>query len=158
MHLQVITVGNKMPDWINKGVDEYIHRFIHPFHLTLKTIAAAKRKTHSTTEIKKYQQQEAAAITKLLKPRNPWIALEVTGKMISTEVLAQKLNHYAQKTSELSFVIGSADGLDKTLLQNAGEQWSLSPLTLPHPLVRIIVIEQLYRATTILKNHPYHRS
>lgn len=157
MHLQIIAVGHKMPSWVNVGFEEYAKRFIRPYDLTLKEIAAAKRNNNALSEIQKYQLDEARSIEKNLNPQKPWIALEVTGKMLSTEMLAQKLSDYTQNTSELSFVIGGPDGFDKNFLSKATEHWSLSALTLPHPLVRIIVAEQLYRAVSILKNHPYHR-
>jgi 23S rRNA (pseudouridine1915-N3)-methyltransferase len=157
MHLQIIAVGYKMPTWVNAGFQEYAKRFIRPYDLSLKEISPAKRNSDSFAEIQKYQLQEAGSIEKILNSQKPWIALEVTGKMLSTEALAQKLNGYTQITSDLSFVIGGPDGFDKTFLSKATEQWSLSALTLPHPLVRIIVAEQLYRAVSILKNHPYHR-
>ena len=86
------------------------------------------------------------------------VALEVTGKRLSTEVLARQLENWQMSGDNYSFVIGGPDGLSSECLERADYRWSLSDLTLPHPLVRVVLIEQLYRAWTITVNHPYHRA
>ena len=85
------------------------------------------------------------------------VALDVLGKAISTEGMAKKLEHWRMDGNNVSILIGGPDGLAQSCLQRANEKWSLSALTLPHPLVRVVLIEQLYRAWTILQNHPYHK-
>ncbi|MCP3896889.1 23S rRNA (pseudouridine(1915)-N(3))-methyltransferase RlmH [Moraxella sp.] len=158
MKLRILSVGHKMPAWVQTGVDEYFKR-IQPMMTTeIIDIAPAKRaKNPSAAEIDKYKHQEGQAILAARHPKERLWVLEVKGKMLSTERLADKLGDAMQDGADVALVIGGADGLSPEVLSAADFKWSLSDLTLPHPLVRVILIEQLYRAMSIINNHPYHR-
>lgn len=160
MKLRLLTVGTKMPTWVTTGFDDY-HQRIQPMLSTqLVEIAAAKRsKNPSSANLAQYREQEGKAILAQHATANReklWV-LDVKGKMLSTEKLADKLNIAMQDGDDVACVIGGADGVSPDVLQQADFTWSLSALTLPHPLVRVVLMEQLYRAMSINHNHPYHR-
>ena len=132
MKLRLLAVGQKMPDWVQSGYDDYAKRLQPLLPVQLVPLAMAKRgKNDSASDIHKYCQQEGQTILTARQPRERLIALEVGGRNLSTEKLADTLKLW---------------------------HWSLSPLTLPHPIVRIIVIEQIYRAMSLINGHPYHRA
>lgn len=156
MKLHILAIGTKMPTWIQTGVDDYHKRLIPMLPTQIIELPAAKRsKNPSTADILKYKQTEGTSILSAKKGKL-WV-LEVTGKMLSTEQLATKLQQAMSDGDDISLVIGGADGVSDEVLAQADFKWSLSNLTLPHPLVRVILTEQLYRAMSILNNHPYHR-
>lgn len=159
MKIRLMTIGQKMPDWVQTGFNEYYKR-IQPFvHTQLIELPMAKRgKNDSTTDIDNYCIQEGQSILYALKPQEQLIALEVGGRRLSTEQLASTMQHWMQDGQDIALAIGGPDGLSDEVRQKAKWHWSLSELTLPHPLVRIMLIEQLYRANTIINNHPYHRA
>lgn len=160
MKLRILSVGNKMPKWIDSGFDEY-HKRIQPMLTTeIIDLAAAKRaKNPSDANLAQYREQEGKAIlaTHQSNSREKLWVLDVKGKMLSTEQLADKLSEAMQIGNDVALVIGGADGVSPEVLAAADFKWSLSPLTLPHPLVRVVLMEQLYRAMSINNNHPYHR-
>lgn len=159
MKARILAVGQKMPNWIQTGFDDYYKR-IQPMLITeLVEIPACKRsKNPSVAELEKYAITEGKAILNSHSTKRAQIiCLDVRGKNISTEQLAEKIHHHMQMGEDMAFVIGGADGLSKEVLANADFKWSLSNLTLPHPLVRVLLMEQLYRAMTIIHHHPYHR-
>ncbi|WP_169392104.1 MULTISPECIES: 23S rRNA (pseudouridine(1915)-N(3))-methyltransferase RlmH [Psychrobacter] len=158
MKARLIAVGHKMPRWIEDGVKEY-HKRIQPMLATeIVEIAAAKRaKNPSDANLEQYREQEGAAILAAIHDREVVWVLDVKGKMLSTEGLADKLSGSMQDGFDIALVIGGADGVSKAVLDRADVKWSLSALTLPHPLVRVVLMEQLYRAMSINHNHPYHR-
>ena len=135
--MKVITVGHKMPAWIAEGFGDYQKRLIKPWNLELVELSSASK-------------------MKLL-PQDFCVALDVKGKSLSTENLAQKLESWQGLGKEVCFIIGGADGLDESVLKRADFVWSLSALTFPHQLVKVILAEQIYRAVMILQGHPYHR-
>ena len=155
MRFHIIAVSQKMPAWINTGFSDYQKRFSKENTCILTEIPLQKR-----SKVKPLEQQiEAENIkikSKIIKPSKT-IALDVKGSLWSTEQLSQYLLRWQQETSTVNFIIGGPDGLSQNLLNNVDYRWSLSPLTFPHPIVRILLIEQLYRALCILKGHPYHR-
>ena len=102
--------------------------------------------------------EEATAIERRLKPQEQMVVLDVEGKVISTETIAETLATWQSDGSKIAFVIGGPDGLHPSLKAKAGARWSLGRITLPHPLVRVILAEQLYRAWSINAGHPYHRA
>ena len=110
-----------------------------------------------TGEIDKCKLQEGELILAARLPKEKLWVLEVTGKMLSTETLADRLSYAMQDGQDVALVIGGADGVSKAVLAAADFKWSLSDLTLPHPLVKVILMEQLYRAMSIIHHHPYHR-
>ena len=158
MKLRLLTVGHKMPDWVQTGFGEY-HKRIQPMmSCELIEIAPAKRaKNPSDADISRYKQSEGAAILAARHPKEQLWVLDVKGKMLSTESLATKIHHAMTDGTDVALVIGGADGVSAEVLSHADFRWSLSDLTLPHPLVRVILIEQLYRAMSIIHHHPYHR-
>ncbi len=143
-----------MPQWVKDGVATYQERFAK-FTLTLHEIPLEKRSKNS--DITSIKTKEAEQIKKLLNLSDFVVALDEKGKQFSTMALAKQINEWPQLGKNICFIIGGPDGLDNSLLKSANLCWSLSDLTFPHPLVRIILIEQLYRAISIINNHPYHR-
>ncbi len=159
MKIRLLTISQKMPEWVQKGYDDYNKR-IQPFMQTqLLELPMAKRgKNDSSTDIQRFCVQEGQSILSSLKPQERLIALEVGGRNLSTEKLAATIQQWMLEGQDIALAIGGPDGLSDEVRQQAEWHWSLSALTLPHPLVRVIVIEQLYRAMSILNNHPYHRA
>lgn len=158
MKLRILSVGHKMPEWIQIGFAEYFKRIQPMMSVELIEIAPAKRsKNPSDAEISKYKDSEGINILAAKHPKERLWVLEVTGKMLSTEKLANKLEVAMQDGTDIALVIGGADGVSAEVLAQADFKWSLSDLTLPHPLVRVVLMEQLYRAMSIIHNHPYHR-
>lgn len=158
MKLRILSIGHKMPNWVQQGFEEYLKRIQPMISVEMVELPPAKRsKTPSPAEIDKYKAIEATTILNAKHPKERLWLLEVKGKMLSTEHLSDKLSMAMQDGVDIALVIGGADGVSPEILQVADFKWSLSDLTLPHPLVRIIVIEQLYRAMSLINHHPYHR-
>jgi 23S rRNA (pseudouridine1915-N3)-methyltransferase len=155
MKIDIIAVGKHMPDWVNKGLNDYLQRFSSQLRCELIGIAPAKRTKNATAA--QYKQQEAQRILEKIPPQHYVIALEIQGAHWDTPQLAKQLEQWRINARDVSFIIGGPDGLDESCLARANVCWSLSSLTFPHPLVRIILVEQLYRAWSLLHNHPYHR-
>jgi 23S rRNA (pseudouridine1915-N3)-methyltransferase len=155
MKIRLLAVGQKMPDWVTTGYLDYAKRLTDDVRLELVEIPAAKRTKNS--EVDKMKQQEGDALLAAIAANERVIALEVGGKEHSTEALSLQMNDWLQGGKNVCLLVGGPDGLSKDVLKRADALWSLSPLTLPHPLVRILLAEQLYRAWTLLKGHPYHR-
>lgn len=158
MKLRILSVGHKMPDWVQTGFEEYLKRILPMMSVELVELPPAKRnKNPSPAEILKYKHTEAQSILAAKHPKERLWLLEVKGKMLSTEQLSDKLSLAMQEGLDIALVIGGADGVSDEILQAADFKWSMSDLTLPHPLVRVILMEQLYRAMSIIHHHPYHR-
>lgn len=144
-----------MPSWVSEGYHEYAQRMGADCRLDLIEIEMPKRSKNS--DIARLKQQEAELISSYIK-QDRIVALDVLGASWSTEQLAKELNRWQQDGRDVALLIGGPDGLDISLLQRAEQKWSLSALTMPHPLVRIVVAEALYRAHSVNLNHPYHRA
>ncbi len=155
MKTSLVAVGPKMPGWVVEAYRDYEKRLPKELKPQLKELALAQRSKKSNSE--KIKQDEGRAILQLLPENEFVVALEVKGASWSTENLAHHLDRWRMEGHNVSFVIGGPDGLSQECLQRANCLWSLSALTLPHPLVRVIFIEQLYRAWSLLQNHPYHK-
>ena len=155
MRIKIIAVGQNMPDWVEAGFKHYQKRIKNKFKCQLIEISAEKRLKNKTTE--QILNKEAEKIDQHIKPGDMVIALDENGKTESTRSFAKQLGQWHDLNQTVCFIIGSADGLAPSCKDRANKQWSLGQLILPHPLVRIILIEQLYRAISILQNHPYHR-
>ncbi len=155
MRFKIIAVGTRMPAWVEEGVQEYAKRLPRDFSVEFVELPLGPRGKNAPVDkaIAKEGQQMLAAIPKGDKV----IALDVLGKPWSTQKLADNLASWSMECSNYSLLIGGPDGLDPQCLARADAKWSLSALTLPHPLVRIVLIEQLYRAWSILNHHPYHK-
>ena len=155
MKLNLIAVGTHMPKWIAEGFAEYQKRLSKECKINLIEIAPNQRTKNSN--VAQLIAAEEKKIFAAAPKQSQRIALNVQGTMWSTKQLAEKLQQWQLNSQDISFMIGGPDGLGPECLSSAKHIWSLSPLTLPHMLVRIIVVEQLYRAWSFLKGHPYHR-
>lgn len=155
MRISVIAVGTRMPDWIEAGVAEYRKRLPPEIQFEIREIALAKRAKN--TDLARAIAQEGTAMLAAIGARDTVIALDVLGKSVSTESLAAALRDWQMRGDNISLLVGGPDGLAAECLARAGQRWSLSALTLPHPLVRVLLAEQIYRAWSINNNHPYHR-
>ena len=155
MQLIVAAVGHKMPAWIEAGFQEYAKRMPPECRLVLKEIKPIERSSGKNAET--VMAQERIRIEATLPKGGRVIALDEHGAHMTTVQLSQQLSIWQQQGGDVSFVIGGADGLDAEFKKNADMLLRLSNMTLPHGLVRVILAEQLYRAWSILRNHPYHR-
>ncbi|MBB3229503.1 23S rRNA (pseudouridine(1915)-N(3))-methyltransferase RlmH [Halomonas stenophila] len=155
MRVRLLAVGTKMPDWVTRGVEEYRKRLPRDFALELEEIAPGPRGKNADT--RRAVAQEAERLRARLRGDEHLVALEVGGKPWSTEQLARQAEGWRLEGRDVALLVGGPDGLDPALSASADQRWSLSPLTLPHPLVRILLAEQLYRAWTLMVGHPYHR-
>lgn len=156
MHIHLIAVGQKMPVWVEQACMEYIKRL--PRELQFDTIEVPIIRRGKNPDIQRIVRDESRKVMASVPAGCYTIALDVAGKKISTEALAQNLDSWMQQAQDIAIVIGGPDGLSEELLQQVDRTLSLSDMTFPHPLVRIIIIEQLYRAWSIISNHPYHRA
>tara|TARA_R110000868_G_scaffold4805_17_gene29921 strand:- start:2829 stop:3296 length:468 start_codon:yes stop_codon:yes gene_type:complete len=155
MKIRLLAVGQKMPSWVTEGYQEYAKRLPADCALELVEISPGYRSKSSSKE--KAMQQEADALLKAIRPQEHLVALDVLGKPWSTEQLASQMGQWRMDGHDIALVIGGPDGIAPSLLTQAKQRWSLSSLTLPHPLVRVVVAEQIYRAWTLLQGHPYHK-
>ncbi|WP_072326642.1 23S rRNA (pseudouridine(1915)-N(3))-methyltransferase RlmH [Marinospirillum alkaliphilum] len=155
MKIRILAVGQKMPAWVEQGVAEYLRRLPADFRVEFEEIPLGARRPGS--DLKKALTQESDALLARLKGKEKVIALDVLGKSWSSEKLAEEASAWRMDGRDIALLIGGPDGLSEACLQKAEQRWSLSALTLPHPLVRVLLAEQLYRAWTLLSGHPYHR-
>lgn len=156
MRLLLLAVGNRQPDWVDSGYAEYARRFPPHLNLQLTEISAARRGKAAVAD--KIKQEEGERLLKAIPDGAYVIALDEHGQSVTTRALADKLADWLQTGRDVVLMIGGADGLPPDCLQRADWRWSLSPLTLPHGLARVMVAEQLYRANSLLEGHPYHRA
>lgn len=156
MRISIIAVGTRMPAWVCEAVEEYCKRLPRGLAPRWCEIPLVKRGKECSRQ--RASQTEGEQILKAIPAGDRVIALEVTGKRIGTEDLAQNLRDWQLSGDNYSVLIGGPDGLSEACRERADMDWSLSDLTLPHPLVRVILAEQLYRAWTITVKHPYHRA
>lgn len=155
MRFHLVAVGTRMPDWVTTGYSEYARRLHGGARLDLHEVAAASRKGRDEPD--RARADEGKRLRAALPPRARRIALDVAGRRMSTARLARCMEEWNRTGAEVAFIVGGPDGLDPALRDEAEDTWSLSDLTLPHALVRVVLAEQLYRAVAILHNHPYHR-
>ena len=155
MKLNLIAVGKRMPKWVDLALTEYIKRLPKNINFNLNEIAPEKRsRNRSLQELKKNEDEK---INTLISSTNIVIALDEKGELISSHRLAGELQIWIDQQLDVGILIGGADGLSDSIKNRASKIWSLSKMTLPHALARVIIIEQLYTASTILNKHPYHR-
>ncbi|CAM8378556.1 23S rRNA (pseudouridine(1915)-N(3))-methyltransferase RlmH [Candidatus Methylopumilus universalis] len=152
MKIKIVSIGNKVQGWIKEAFDGYISKLNHDFSPQLVEIKPEKK--FNSIEQKKISESE-----KILShlDKEFLIVLDEKGVQFTSQELALKLNHWSEHFKDIAFVIGGADGIHENILRKANLTWSLSKSTFPHAIVRVLVAEQLYRAHSILENHPYHR-
>ncbi|EMJ5971844.1 23S rRNA (pseudouridine(1915)-N(3))-methyltransferase RlmH [Proteus mirabilis] len=155
MKLQLIAVGTKMPDWIQTGFMDYLNRFPKDMPLELIEIPAGKRGKNA--DIKRILEKEGEQMLAAVGKGNRIVTLDIPGAHWDTPKLAEQLDRWKLDGRNVSLLIGGPEGLAPACKAAAEQSWSLSPLTMPHPLVRVVVAESLYRAWSITTNHPYHR-
>lgn len=155
MRISVITVGGKMPGWVAEAVAEYSKRLPRELRLDWRELPLARRGRDAQAAALRVREGEQ--ILKAIPAGDRVVALEVQGESWSTPQLAAQLQDWQMGGANISLLIGGPDGLSDDCLAQAERRWSLSALTLPHPLVRVLLAEQLYRAWTITVKHPYHR-
>lgn len=156
MRLIVSAIGQRMPDWVNQGWSEYARRFPRGLSLELKELAAARRGRNVKAD--SLRESESATLMASVPDKFRVVALDERGESWSTAALAGRLERWMQEEHGVCFLVGGPDGLSRECRAAAQDLWSLSRLTLPHPMVRVILAEQLYRAWTVTTNHPYHRA
>ncbi len=155
LKITLITIGAKMPSWVEQGAREYAKRLKETAQLKIIEIPLTKR--GKSSNLNRILEKEADEIISNLPSQARIIALDIEGKTFSSPELAIKINQLQLETSHLCFIIGGPEGLMDKVLELSHEKWSLSKLTLPHPLVRVILLEALYRAWSINAGHPYHK-
>lgn len=155
MRIRVIAVGQKMPTWVDVGYREYCKRLPSDFQIELIELAPGYRGKGS--DISRAMRSEGDAMLAAIGKNEQVVALDVKGKSWSTEQLSKQAENWRMNGSNVCVLVGGPDGLDPRCLERADQKWSLSALTLPHPLVRVVLAEQLYRAWTLLQGHPYHK-
>ena len=145
-----------MPGWVEQGVQEYSKRLPAEFSFSCTEVPLGRR--GKNTDPVQAMKQEADALMAKIGKNDYVIALDVRGKVLSTEDMAGRISAIRDEGRHISLLVGGPDGLTQECLQRADERWSLSALTLPHPLVRIVIAEQIYRVWSIIAGHPYHRA
>lgn len=153
MQISVYAVGRKMPAWVQQASDEYVKRMPRRWQFTVREFPQAQGDTSDIIMAK-----EADALLDAIPDKAHVIALDNRGRSWDTSQVATQLESWQELGKSLIFLIGGADGLHPRCRERADQMWTLSPLTYPHPLVRVILVEQLYRAQSLLDNHPYHRA
>lgn len=154
MLLKLLAAGTKLPQWIQQGYREYAQRMPRECRLELFEVALGGRSDAAD----KAKADECERMLRAIRREDYVVALDVAGKQFDTPKLARQLQEWMFAGHDVVILIGGPDGLGDGCLERANLRWSLSPLTFPHTVVRVMVAEQLYRAASILKNHPYHRA
>lgn len=159
MRLILCAVGHRMPGWVSTGFEDYARRMPREMPIELIEIRPERRPARAAGpgEIARILAAEGGRIRVTLPERCGLVALDERGKSFTTSEFARQLEGWRRDGRDVAFLIGSADGLDQRLKQSASLMLSLSMLTLPHQLVRVLLAEQLYRAASLLHSHPYHR-
>ncbi len=156
MRLRVLAVGTRMPAWVDQGFAEYAKRMPREMAVELSEIRPEPRSGGKPAAA--LMAAEAQRIDQALAGESRLIALDERGCDLNTVALAARLEDWRREGGDTAFIIGGADGLADSLKQRARETWRLSSLTLPHGLARVVLAEALYRAVSLLSNHPYHRA
>lgn len=155
MRAVILTICEKVPPWVQAGFEEYARRLMQKVPLAAADLPLAPR--GKNLDLKRVLADEGTRMVAALPKNARVIALDGRGESWSSEALSKHVNSWQQDGRDLCFLVGGPDGLAPQALMVAHQRWSLGPLTLPHALVRVLVAEQLYRAVSMLGNHPYHR-
>ena len=154
MRISLIAVGQRMPGWVQQGFSEYSERLRSRMPLQLVEVPAVRR---GSGDVARAIAEEGRRLLAAVRADHHVVVLDERGKARSSIEVSQWLGRRLNEGSDLDFLVGGADGFAPEVVQRADERWSLSSLTLPHALVRVVFAEQLYRAVTLLDGHPYHR-
>lgn len=152
MKIRVIAVGPKCPSWVDEAVTEYARRMPRAHALSVDTVPISTR-----SERARRGSEEAERLLSRTSSRDWLVALDERGKTHSSRQLADRFRAWQNTGGDVVLLLGGPDGLDASVLDAANERWSLSPATMPHGLARVVVVEQIYRAWTLVSGHPYHR-
>jgi len=155
VRLQLISVGSKEPGWVSVALQDYVKRLPADWALTIREIPLARRRKNSSITAAK--DDEAKRLLKCFQGNDYVIALDARGKQYDSKEFSAKLAKLRGEKFDISFLVGGPDGLSQAILDHANEIWSLSKLTFPHQLARLVLIEQIYRSWAILSRHPYHK-
>lgn len=155
MQITIVAVGLRQPGWADEAVKDYLSRFPKDFKVSLKEVRA---ETRSGQTAQKLMQAEAARILKAVPDGAALIALDERGKDLTTMAFADMIRRHQDEGRDMALIIGGADGLDAELKRSCSGMIRLSSMTLPHAFARVLLSEQIYRAWSILNNHPYHRA
>lgn len=156
MHIRLIAVGDRQPAWVDDAFDAYARRLPKQWRFRLDVVASGRRSKGSGTAAA--VEAEGQIVLGLIKAAERLVVLDEHGTETSSVELAQRLSAWQAAGKDLCFVIGGPDGVSKACTERADFRWSLSKLTLPHGLARVLLAEQLYRAWTVANGHPYHRA
>jgi len=155
MQIQIISIGQKMPAWVESGCADYLRRLPREIGVTIVTLPLApKRSSNSAQRLKEI---ESRAIMARLTPGSFNIALDEHGNDWGSQKWSQQLQHWMLEYPRVNLIIGGPDGLSRECVQMCQQSVSLGKMTMPHALVRVVLVEQLYRAWTLSQGHPYHR-
>ncbi|MFZ2852856.1 MAG: 23S rRNA (pseudouridine(1915)-N(3))-methyltransferase RlmH [Rhodocyclaceae bacterium] len=154
MRLGILAVGHKLPDWVAKGCAEYVKRMPRELPLGIVDIKPEPRGSKTREQL---LAAEKSRLQPVLAGYSRVVVLDERGDDLTTLKLAQRLEDWMREGGDTAFIIGGADGIDEELKRRANDSIRLSSLTLPHAMARLILCEQLYRAVSVVKNHPYHR-
>lgn len=154
MKLGILAVGHKLPEWVAKGCAEYIKRMPRELPLSVVEIKPEPRGSKTREQL---LSAERSRLQMALQGYSRIVVLDERGVDLTTLKLAQRLEDWMREGGDTAFIIGGADGIDEDLKQRANDTIRLSSLTLPHAMARLILCEQIYRAVSVIKNHPYHR-
>lgn len=153
--IRLIALGHKAPHWIEEGCADYRKRLPREWRFEERLLKAERRSEHMSTELVK--TREADRIEEACKEYNVRVVLDERGKRLTTRELAKVIQTFQDDGQHSAWIIGGTDGLDERIIKSAHTVLSLSCLTLTHDFARLLLTEQLYRASTIIEGHPYHR-
>lgn len=145
-----------MPDWIDQGYQDYAKRLGRDCELVLRELPSPRKS--KSQDSKSVKQAEGELLLSAIPEGAYAVALDEAGKLYDTKAVARRLAFWLESQRQIALLVGGADGLAQCCLAACQERWSLSPMTFPHALVRVIIAEQIYRAYSLLNNHPYHRA
>lgn len=155
MNIEIVAVGTKEPDWVTSGVKEYQKRLPRDWQINIRELNVSKR--HKGEPAEKHISDEGKRMMSMLNTDGRIIAMDSRGSNWSTLELSKKFEAWQYDYKQVQFLVGGPDGLSEECLSTAHESWALSRLTFPHFIVRILLAEQIYRAWSVLNNHPYHK-